>query len=774
MTDILEFNDVYSLVRGALNPGRLKLNKSGTIFKSYKTGKVDSTPVAEIQSSKWMRVARGFGLKLVLKNGHQEKYHGFKEVDYEKVKEFYAKNFVMELEDQDLSVSGWNWGEAKFKGSVMSFEVENKAAFEIPLQDVSQATTGKNEVTIEFHRNDDAKVQLMEMRFFVPEKDEEDAVKNFHDQIMSKADIIQATGDAIVTFDEVACLTPRGRYSIRVYPKFLQLHGKTYDYKIPRTAIVRLFLLPHQDQRFMFFVISMDPPLRQGNTRYPFLILQFERDEEMSCELNLTEEEIENKYNNKLTRKMSGAVFEIVSRVLKEICQQKITVPGSFKSKTGTSAISCSYKASNGLLYPLEKGFMFVHKPPVYIRFDEISSVNFARGSTTGRTFDFEMDLNNGTVVVFSSLPKDEYTPLFDFVNQKKLRIKNKVASSGGSNLDQMIESNPDEHDAYLQRMKAEGAERDDEANEGDSESESEDEDFNPANEKVESVREEFDSDVGNSTDDEDNESNSEAKNKKRKSEPKKNEPKIKRPKKEEGSSKKKKKDENAPKRPMSAFMLYMNEVREKIKADNPGIAFTDIAKKGGEQWKTLTDKTKWENMAKEAKNKYTIDFAAYSKTIKDGGAAIKDSGAAPSGKSAKSGSSTQTNKKSNSKNIKDMMKSKESPMKKDAYKSKEYIDTSDDDSTDEDEKKKKTIQKIEKPVVKSKPEDDDDDDDGSDSDESASQEITPQESQRSMRSKGNSSQADFQELKELSEAEEDEAEFSGEQTDDDDDDESD
>lgn len=33
----------------------------------------------------------------------------------------------------------------------------------------------------------------------------------------------------------------------------------------------------------------MDPPIRQGQTRYPFLILQFERDEEMTCRLNLTE-----------------------------------------------------------------------------------------------------------------------------------------------------------------------------------------------------------------------------------------------------------------------------------------------------------------------------------------------------------------------------------------------------------------------------------------------------------------------------------------------------
>lgn len=48
----------------------------------------------------------------------------------------------------------------------------------------------------------------------------------------------------------------RGRYSIRVYPTFLQLHGKTYDYKIPHTTVLRLFLLPHQDNRFMFFVVS--------------------------------------------------------------------------------------------------------------------------------------------------------------------------------------------------------------------------------------------------------------------------------------------------------------------------------------------------------------------------------------------------------------------------------------------------------------------------------------------------------------------------------------
>lgn len=77
--------------------------------------------------------------------------------------------------------------------------------------------------------------------------------------MLSKADVIQATGDAICIFRELQCLTPRGRYDIRIYPTFLHLHGKTFDYKIPYTTVLRLFLLPHKDQRQMFFVVSRSP-----------------------------------------------------------------------------------------------------------------------------------------------------------------------------------------------------------------------------------------------------------------------------------------------------------------------------------------------------------------------------------------------------------------------------------------------------------------------------------------------------------------------------------
>lgn len=35
--------------------------------------------------------------------------------------------------------------------------------------------------------------------------------------------------------------------------------------------------------------ISLDPPLRQGQTRYPYLVLEFSKEEEVDVELNLTE-----------------------------------------------------------------------------------------------------------------------------------------------------------------------------------------------------------------------------------------------------------------------------------------------------------------------------------------------------------------------------------------------------------------------------------------------------------------------------------------------------
>ncbi|XP_075169525.1 high mobility group protein D [Haematobia irritans] len=59
------------------------------------------------------------------------------------------------------------------------------------------------------------------------------------------------------------------------------------------------------------------------------------------------------------------------------------------------------------------------------------------------------------------------------------------------------------------------------------------------------------------------------------------------------------------PKRPLSAYMIWLSSAREQIKKENPGIKVTEIAKKGGELWRAMKDKSEWEAKAAQAKEDY-------------------------------------------------------------------------------------------------------------------------------------------------------------------------
>ena len=154
--------------------------------------------------------------------------------------------------------------------------MSNKTAFELPLVDVANSNiAGRTEVSLEFvskkQRHGD---EMTEIRFYVPgthtkergsdagsqKSDDEDeeisAAQAFHDMVKEKAEIGQVAGDVILSFEEVLVLTPRGRYDVDMFPEFLRLRGKTYDYKILYTSISRLFLLPKDDQHVLFIVSS--------------------------------------------------------------------------------------------------------------------------------------------------------------------------------------------------------------------------------------------------------------------------------------------------------------------------------------------------------------------------------------------------------------------------------------------------------------------------------------------------------------------------------------
>uniref|UniRef100_A0A4W4E4I9 FACT complex subunit SSRP1 n=1 Tax=Electrophorus electricus TaxID=8005 RepID=A0A4W4E4I9_ELEEL len=672
MTDTLEFNEIYQEVKGSWNDGRLRFSKQTVVYKNSKTGKVDSISVPELAHAQWRRVCLGHGIKLSTSAGHVYKYDGFKDTDFEKISEYFKANYKVELIEKDMCVKGWNWGTAKFND-------HHVMKHQIPLSSVSQCATGKNEVTLEFHQNDDTEVSLMEVRFYVPPTtgdDGADSVEAFAQNVLSKADVIQATGDAVCIFRELQCLTPRGRYDIRIYPTFLHLHGKTFDYKIPYTTVLRLFLLPHKDQRQMFFVISLDPPIKQGQTRYHFLILLFSKEEDINLTLNMSEEEVERRFEGKLSKNMSGSLYEMVSRVMKALVNRKITVPGNFQGHSGAQCITCSYKASSGLLYPLERGFIYVHKPPVHLRFEEISCVNFARGTTTTRSFDFEIETKQGNQYTFSSIEREEYGKLFDFVNAKKLSIKNRGFKEGmKTNEDMYSDSDDDQHDAYLERMKQEGKIRE-EANDSDDSEAGSDESFNPG-EEDDDIAEEYDSKASASGSSGDADSDDDRKKKPVK---KAKVVKERKPRKKE----KKMKDSNAPKRPMSAYMLWLNSNREHIKSENPGISVTEISKKAGEMWKQLNKdkKEEWDEKAEEAKREYERAMKQY-----------RESGGGSSFSSKRERKKGRKWEERKLKGRSAAVKEKEGPTANESFKSREFI--SSEESSSESDRGKTRKRKV-------------------------------------------------------------------------------
>jgi len=67
------------------------------------------------------------------------------------------------------------------------------------------------------------------------------------------------------------------------------------------------------------------------------------------------------------------------------------------------------------------------------------------------------------------------------------------------------------------------------------------------------------------------------------------------------------------PKRPLSAYMIFSNNVRPTVKAANPTAAFGEIAKIIGAQWREMTPAAKQQWVDLEAKGKK--DFEAASKS---------------------------------------------------------------------------------------------------------------------------------------------------------------
>lgn len=444
----------------------------------------------------------------------------------------------MAFEHKEHALRGWNWGKNEMGRNELTFNVRNQPAFEIPYTEISNTNlAGKNEVAVEFSLPADgedsgtnghlggarakgkkmggAVDQLTEMRFYIPgterrakneddgeevedgEDLEQNAANVFYENLMNKAEIGDVAGDTYATFQDVLHLTPRGRFDIDLYETSFRLRGKTYDYKISYENAKRFFILPKPDDMHQLLCVGLDPPLRQGQTRYPFLVMQFKKDEEVSIELNMTEEMLKTKYANKLQASYEEPVGRVISKIFHGLTGKRLIQPShDFTSHHQMSGVKCSIKANEGHLFCLDRAFLFVPKPATYISFDNISSITMSRvggAVSASRTFDITVSLKNGTGEhQFSNINREEQAPLETFFKIKNLKTKNEM-DGDNSMLAAALADDPD----LISSDDEEVVARD--RGSADEDDESVDEDFRAESES--DVAEEYDSDAKSSGD---------------------------------------------------------------------------------------------------------------------------------------------------------------------------------------------------------------------------------------------------------------------------------
>ncbi|KAI4347620.1 hypothetical protein L6164_008418 [Bauhinia variegata] len=525
----------------------MKMYSGGILWKRQGGGKAIEVDKADIMGVTWMKVPRTNQLGVWIKDGLYYKFTGFRDQDLATLTTFFQNTCGITPEEKQLSVSGRSWGEIDLNGNMLTFSVGSKQAFE--------------------------KDSLMEISFHIPNSNTQfvgdenhPPAQVFRDKIMSMADVGPGGEDAVVTFDGIAILTP---WHIESFSCEFAVFVQSYQ--------------PHT-----FVIISLDPPIRKGQTLYPHIVMQFETGFVVQSTLSLSEDLYNSKYKDKLepSYKVTPFPFEFFSK---------------FRSCQDGYAVKSSLKAEDGILYPLEKSFFFLPKPPTLILHEEFDYVEFERHAAGGSNmhyFDLLIRLKTEQEHLFRNIQRNEYHNLFDFISSKGLKIMNLGGVQTTDGVAAVLRDDVDDAvDPHLERIKNEA---------GGEESDEEDSDFVA------------DKDDGGSPTDDSGEDDSDGSGSDHFQKPSKREskkdPSSKRKSKDGDEDGKKKKDPNAPKRAMSGFMFFSQMERENVEKTNPGISFTEVGKVLGEKWKKMSaeEKEPHEAKARADKKRYRDEISGY------------------------------------------------------------------------------------------------------------------------------------------------------------------
>lgn len=134
--------------------------------------------------------------------------------------------------------------------------------------------------------------------------------------------------------------------------------------------------------------------------------------------------------------RLEGDYNRIVAKMFKLVIGISIVQPGDdFKTHSGFSGLKCNFKQQEGLLFPLMKSLIFIKKPVISIRYEDIARVEFQRvnGSVGVRNFDFKIILRRGPETEFTSADRKDFEALKELFIKRNVEVKEEDDRKGKS-----------------------------------------------------------------------------------------------------------------------------------------------------------------------------------------------------------------------------------------------------------------------------------------------------------------------------------------------------
>lgn len=376
----------------------------------------------DIAAAEWQNACgRKWLLKFCLKDAEVTKFAGFEKKDLEPLKAHLSKHFHLQLAVVDVATLGWSWGDLNLEGDTeLRIMIDGKLGLEVPIAKLGQVTAqGKADLILELQDSiaGPADEVLHEIRFQVmPEKM---SAETLQQELQQKAGLSER-GEALGRVSEVMLVAPRGKHDLEFFRQSMKVHGKTQTYTVKYKSIARLFLMNLPGERDVAIVIGLDQPLRSGQQLNHFLVFMVAKDATMVP--NLPADKMK-EYN--MAADAQQPVYVIISRLIKELSGKTMVAPASdLKTKNNCHCLRCSHKAAAGFLFPMKKSMIFITKPVLWIRYDDIDFIEFVKGMSRARSFDILVHFKDRPPVEFLQMESEDGDELIRFLKSVNVRLE--------------------------------------------------------------------------------------------------------------------------------------------------------------------------------------------------------------------------------------------------------------------------------------------------------------------------------------------------------------